>query len=308
MLYGGSIPPGHFHGQRRDDRRRLRGDRRPRDRAHERRGPRRARVRRQPRRRRVRRPVHRQHDGDGLRGPRDLADGPEPRPRPGRQQGAGRLRGRPAGDRRAQARPAAQRDHHQGVAGERDRRRRVLGRLDQRASCTCSRSPARSASSSTSTTSTASASARRCCATSSPPGATSPSISTRPAACRSCCSACRRPACSTRSTITVTGQTIGELARDATETEGQRVVRGLDEPLKATGGLAILRGNLAPEGCVDQARRPREAPPRGPGARLRRRGGGVRRGHPRAASRPATSWSSATRARPAARACARCSP
>src|SRR5204863_7787001 len=51
-------------------------------------------------------------------------------------------------------------------------------------------------------------------------------------------------------TITVTGQTIGELARAATETEGQRVVRGLDEPLKATGGLARLRGNLAPEGCV----------------------------------------------------------
>ena len=51
-------------------------------------------------------------------------------------------------------------------------------------------------------------------------------------------------------TITVTGQTIGELAEAADETEGQRVVRGLDEPLKATGGLAILRGNLAPEGCV----------------------------------------------------------
>jgi dihydroxy-acid dehydratase len=50
--------------------------------------------------------------------------------------------------------------------------------------------------------------------------------------------------------ITVTGQTIGELARAAKETEGQRVVRPLDDPLKATGGLAILRGNLAPEGCV----------------------------------------------------------
>jgi dihydroxy-acid dehydratase len=50
--------------------------------------------------------------------------------------------------------------------------------------------------------------------------------------------------------ITVTGRTIGELASAATETEGQRVVRPLDDPLKATGGLAILRGNLAPEGCV----------------------------------------------------------
>ncbi|HEX7299795.1 MAG TPA: dihydroxy-acid dehydratase [Solirubrobacteraceae bacterium] len=50
--------------------------------------------------------------------------------------------------------------------------------------------------------------------------------------------------------MTVTGQTIGELASAATETEGQRVVRPLDDPLKATGGLAILRGNLAPEGSV----------------------------------------------------------
>ncbi len=50
--------------------------------------------------------------------------------------------------------------------------------------------------------------------------------------------------------ITVTGQTLGEIADNAKETPGQRVVRGLDEPLKPTGGLAILRGNLAPEGCV----------------------------------------------------------
>ncbi|MEJ7781702.1 MAG: dihydroxy-acid dehydratase [Solirubrobacteraceae bacterium] len=50
--------------------------------------------------------------------------------------------------------------------------------------------------------------------------------------------------------MTVTGRTIGEHAREATETEGQQVVRPLDDPVKATGGLAILRGNLAPEGCV----------------------------------------------------------
>jgi dihydroxy-acid dehydratase len=49
---------------------------------------------------------------------------------------------------------------------------------------------------------------------------------------------------------TVTGRTVGEHARAATETEGQRVVRPLAEPLKPTGGIAILRGNLAPEGCV----------------------------------------------------------
>jgi dihydroxy-acid dehydratase len=49
---------------------------------------------------------------------------------------------------------------------------------------------------------------------------------------------------------TVTGHTVGEHADAAQETEGQRVVRPLDDPIKATGGLAILRGNLAPEGCV----------------------------------------------------------
>jgi dihydroxy-acid dehydratase len=50
--------------------------------------------------------------------------------------------------------------------------------------------------------------------------------------------------------ITVTGRTVGEHAREAAETEGQQVVRPLSDPIKATGGLAILRGNLAPEGCV----------------------------------------------------------
>ena len=50
--------------------------------------------------------------------------------------------------------------------------------------------------------------------------------------------------------LTVTGKTIGEEARNATETRGQEVVRPLSNPLKPTGGLVILRGNLAPEGCV----------------------------------------------------------
>jgi dihydroxy-acid dehydratase len=50
--------------------------------------------------------------------------------------------------------------------------------------------------------------------------------------------------------ITVTGQTIGEEARAARETPGQPVIRPLSNPLKGYGGLVILRGNLAPEGCV----------------------------------------------------------
>ena len=49
---------------------------------------------------------------------------------------------------------------------------------------------------------------------------------------------------------TVSGRTIGQEAADAQETAGQQVVRPLDRPIKPTGGLAILRGNLAPEGAV----------------------------------------------------------
>ena len=50
--------------------------------------------------------------------------------------------------------------------------------------------------------------------------------------------------------ITVTGRTLAEEAAAARETPAQQVVRQLDAPLKPTGGLVILKGNLAPEGCV----------------------------------------------------------
>ncbi|MGH7205051.1 MAG: dihydroxy-acid dehydratase [Nitrospiraceae bacterium] len=49
---------------------------------------------------------------------------------------------------------------------------------------------------------------------------------------------------------TVTGRAIGEEAAQATETLGQQVLRPLSNPIKSTGGLVILKGNLAPEGCV----------------------------------------------------------
>jgi dihydroxy-acid dehydratase len=49
---------------------------------------------------------------------------------------------------------------------------------------------------------------------------------------------------------TVTGLTIGTETESAVETPGQEVIVPLDRPLKATGGLVILKGNLAPEGCV----------------------------------------------------------
>ncbi|MDA0365264.1 MAG: dihydroxy-acid dehydratase [Chloroflexi bacterium] len=50
--------------------------------------------------------------------------------------------------------------------------------------------------------------------------------------------------------MTVTGRTIAEEAQAAQETPGQDVILPLSTPLKATGGLVILRGSLAPEGCV----------------------------------------------------------
>ena len=84
-------------------------------------------------------------------------------------------------------------------------------------------------------------------------------------------------------------------------------MRALDEPLKATGGLAILRGNLAPEGCVIKLaghEKLHHAGPRACSTARRRRWPRSRR----APSRPATWWSSATRAPPADRACARCWP
>jgi dihydroxy-acid dehydratase len=50
--------------------------------------------------------------------------------------------------------------------------------------------------------------------------------------------------------LTVTGRTLAEEAQAAKETPNQEVVRKLSAPLKPTGGLVILKGNLAPEGCV----------------------------------------------------------
>ncbi|MCY3935945.1 MAG: dihydroxy-acid dehydratase [Chloroflexi bacterium] len=50
--------------------------------------------------------------------------------------------------------------------------------------------------------------------------------------------------------LTVTGQTLAETAADAIETPGQDVVRPLTNPIKESGGLVILKGNLAPQGCV----------------------------------------------------------
>jgi dihydroxy-acid dehydratase len=50
--------------------------------------------------------------------------------------------------------------------------------------------------------------------------------------------------------LSVSGRPLGELAAEALETPGQQVVRPLSNPLQRTGGFAILRGNVAPDGCV----------------------------------------------------------
>src|ERR1700756_277649 len=52
------------------------------------------------------------------------------------------------------------------------------------------------------------------------------------------------------STLTISGRTLGEEAALAQETPGQVVIHSFEKPIKPTGGLVILKGNLAPEGCV----------------------------------------------------------
>ena len=64
--------------------------------------------------------------------------------------------------------------------------------------------------------------------------------------------------------VTVTGESIGAAARAAAETAGQAVVRPVAEPLTPTGGLVILKGNLAPHGCVVKVAGHAPATHRGP--------------------------------------------
>ena len=52
------------------------------------------------------------------------------------------------------------------------------------------------------------------------------------------------------SVLTITGRTFAEEAADAKETPGQEVIRPLSNPIKKSGGLVILRGSIAPDGCV----------------------------------------------------------
>jgi dihydroxy-acid dehydratase len=65
-------------------------------------------------------------------------------------------------------------------------------------------------------------------------------------------------------TLTVTGLTLASEAESAVETPGQEVIRPLDRPIKPTGGLVILKGNLAPEGGVVKVSGHERATHRGP--------------------------------------------
>ena len=172
---------------------------------------------------------------------------------------------------------------------ERDRRDRRDAAARRTASCTCSRSPRGGDRARRSTTSTRSPRARRSSPTSSPAAATSRRTCSRPAASALVARelvdarAHAREARGRRRPHARRGR--GRRAR----APGQKVVVSWDDPLKPTGGLAILRGNLAPEGCVVKlAGHERAAPPRA-GARVRLGGGRASPRSRRARSSRATS-------------------
>ena len=110
--------------------------------------------------------------------------------------------------------------------------------------------------------------------------------------------------------LTVTGKTLAEnldAAAPLAAEPGRSSGRSTD-PLKPNGHLVVLYGNLAPEGAVAKMSRHEEAALHRPGARVRQRGGRDGSDPERRDPAPATWWSSATRARRAARACAKCCP
>ena len=77
---------------------------------------------------------------------------------------------------------------------------------------------------------------------------------------------------------TVDGRTIAQVAAAAEETPGQEVVVPIERPIKPVGGLTILRGTLAPEGCVVKLAGHERRLHTRPGPRLRLRGRVLRGG------------------------------
>ena len=106
--------------------------------------------------------------------------------------------------------------------------------------------------------------------------------------------------------ITVTGRTLFAEAKDAVETPGQEVVRPVAKAIKPHGGLAILRGSLAPEGAVVKLVGHERMRHTGP-ARVFDGETAAFEAVQARGSRRATSSSSATRGRRARPGCPRCS-
>ena len=94
--------------------------------------------------------------------------------------------------------------------------------------------------------------------------------------------------CCTSRQMTVTGRTIGEEADRIREPKSQEVVRPLSNPMSPNGGLAILHGNLAPDGAVVKIAGKKVLTLQGGRAGVRQRGSGVRRCRARTGSWPVT--------------------
>ncbi len=155
------------------------------------------------------------------------------------------------------------------------RSRRAAAR--RTASCTCSRSHASSGSRSSWTSSTRSPGGRRSSPTSSRAALRrhrhAPRRRRRAPGARAVKGGAVNP-----DVRSVDGRTLADVAFTAYERPGQDVVVSIDTPLKPTGGLAVLRGSLAPEGCVVKLVGHERLIHRGPARAVRLRGGLLRRG------------------------------
>ena len=201
-------------------------------------------------RRRLRRPVHREHDGDGVRGARDLArwaarwSPPRTarRARSPRSAGGSCSRCSPRTAARARSSPSAR---------SRTRSRPAPPRAARPTSCcTCWRWRARRGWSSTLEDFDRIAWQTPLLCDLKPGGRYVATDLYRAGGVPLVIRRLKELGALHEDELTVTGQTIGEVADAAEETEGQDVVRAVDNPIKPNGGFAILRGNLAPEGCV----------------------------------------------------------
>ena len=284
MLYGGSIPPGRFQGHDvtiLDVFEAVGAHAAGQD---ERRGARRARGGRQPGRRRLRRPVHRQHDGHGLRG-----DGHQPDARssmvPAQEptQGRGRPRGRAAGHGRA-ARAACGPATSSPASRWRTRSPRSPASGGSTNGVLHLLAVARESGVELDIDDFDRISERTPLLCDLKPGGAYNAVDLYHAGGvpRARSSACSEAGVLHADALTVDRQDDRRARRRRRpETEGQQVVRAARRPAQAHRRPGHPARQPRARGLRRQARRPRAPPPRGPGARLRGRGGGDGRGHAR---------------------------